>query len=91
MRALAIALFYSVGTAIGGLLAPALFGALLQASAETGDRGWLVLGYLFGAGLMLTAAAVAWVLGVDAEGKALEDVAAPLTSEQHFPPRLAPA
>jgi MFS family permease len=86
MCALAIALFYAIGTAIGGLLAPALFGALLGMT-----RGWLAVGYLFGAGLMLSAALVEWVLGVDTEGKALEEVAAPLTSERQFPPRLAPA
>ncbi len=77
MRALAIALFYSVGTAIGGLGSPALFGALIQ----TQERGALVGGYLAGAALMLAAAAVEWTLGVDSERKSLEDVAAPLSSE----------
>jgi MFS family permease len=78
MRAQAIALFYAVGTAVGGLLAPALFGALL----ESGRRDWLVGGYLGGAGLMLLAAAVELLLGVASEQKSLEDVAAPLTSER---------
>jgi MFS family permease len=78
MRALAIALFYAVGTAIGGLMAPTLFGNLLQ----SGRRDWLVYGYLGGAGLMLTAALVELLLGVDSERKSLEDITAPLTSEQ---------
>src|SRR5262249_50569427 len=77
MRALAIALFYSIGTAVGGLGAPALFGVLI----ETGDRGKLVWGYLAGAGLMLAAAGVEWVLGVDSERRSLEEVAMPLTGE----------
>jgi MFS family permease len=76
MRALAIALFYAIGTAVGGLAAPALFGRLV----ETGDRGLLFWGYLLGAGLMVGAAAVEWWLGVDTEQKPLEDVATPLSA-----------
>jgi MFS family permease len=76
MRALAIALFYAVGTAVGGLLAPALFGTLI----DTNSKGWLMSGYVFGALLMLAAAAVEWSFGMDAEQKSLEDVAAPLSS-----------
>jgi MFS family permease len=76
MRALAIALFYAVGTAIGGLAAPAWFGQLI----ETDQPSMLFWGYIFGAGLMLLAAAVELVLGVATEGKSLEDVAAPLSS-----------
>ena len=83
-----VALFYVVGTAIGGLAAPALFGALL----DTGRKEPLVLGYLIGAGLMLAAAAVELVLGVATERKSLEDVAAPLSSERPTPegPRAVP-
>jgi MFS family permease len=77
MRALAIAFFYAVGTAIGGLGAPALFGALLETQRETA----LVFGYLAGAGLMLAAAAIELTLGVASERKSLEDIAAPLTAE----------
>jgi MFS family permease len=61
MRALAIALFYAVGTAIGGLVAPALFGGLV----ESDQRVTLFWGYIGGAGLMIAAAAVEWFLGVD--------------------------
>ena len=45
MRALAIAFFYAVGTAVGGLLAPSLFGVLI----EMERRDVLAAGYLFGA------------------------------------------
>jgi MFS family permease len=78
MRALAIALFYAVGTAVGGLAAPALFGALI----DTGRREVLFWGYVGGAGLMIAAAVTELILGVNSECKSLEDVAAPLTSEQ---------
>jgi MFS family permease len=78
MRALAIALFYAVGTAIGGLGAPVLFGALL----DTQRPAALVAGYLAGAGLMLAAAVVELTLGVASEQKSLEDVATPLTAEE---------
>jgi MFS family permease len=68
LRGMAIALFYAVGTAAGGLLAPALFGALL----ETGRRENVFTGYLVGATLMVAAGIVAAILGVSAEGKSLE-------------------
>jgi MFS family permease len=68
LRGMAIALFYAVGTAAGGLAAPAFFAALI----ETGERAQVFRGYLVGAGLMLGAAAVAAVLGVPAERKSLE-------------------
>jgi MFS family permease len=77
MRALAIALFYVLGTAVGGLLAPTLFGALI----ETERAGAIATGYLIGAGLMLVAAVAELFLGVDSERKALEDVASPLSAE----------
>jgi MFS family permease len=85
MRALAIALFFAVATAIGGLGAPLLFGEMTQRFQETGDKWPLAYGYFIGAGLMIFAAAVELWLGVDTEGKALEDVAAPLRSEGPAP------
>lgn len=77
MRALAIALFFVIGTAIGGLLTPWFFGELIG----TDRRGEVAVGYLIGAGLMIAAAVTEWFLGVDSERKSLEEVAAPLSSE----------
>ncbi len=74
VRALAIAFFYAVGTGIGGVAGPALFGALI----DTGSRDSVFLGYLLGAGLMIAAAAVAWRYAVAAERRTLESVARPL-------------
>ncbi|MDB4975874.1 MAG: sugar transporter [Myxococcaceae bacterium] len=78
LRALAISLFYAVGTAAGGLVAPALFGALI----ETGERREVFVGYAIGAGLMLFAALIASFLGVAAEGRSLEELSAPLSSRR---------
>jgi MFS family permease len=76
VRALAIALFYAIGTGIGGVVGPALFGALI----DTGSRNSVFAGYLFGSALMIVAAAVAWRYAVAAERKSLESVARPLAS-----------
>jgi len=77
MRALSIAIFYAVGTGVGGFGAPALFGALIA----TGSRGNVFIGYAVGAAMVLVAAAIAWRCAVDAERKPLEQVAAPLGAE----------
>ena len=76
IRALAIAFFYAVGTGIGGVGAPWLFGALI----DTGSRLSLFAGYLLGAALMLGAGLIALRFGVDAERKPLEAVATPLSA-----------
>jgi MFS family permease len=74
LRGLAIAVFYAIGTATGGLLAPTLFGMLI----ESHSRGELFAGYALGSILMLMAALVAYKLGVPAERRSLEDIARPL-------------
>ena len=74
VRALAIALFYAIGTGIGGVAGPALFGALI----DTGSRTSVFAGYLFGSALMVVAAVVAWRYAIAAERKSLETVARPL-------------
>ncbi|HEX3659023.1 MAG TPA: MFS transporter [Pirellulales bacterium] len=76
MRALAIALFFAIGTTIGGLGAPALFGELI----DSGRRDLLVWGYLAGALLMLAAAATELLLGPAAERKSLEEITLPLSA-----------
>ncbi len=75
-RAIVIALFYAAGTAIGGVAAPTLFGALIA----TGSRDALMWGYLGGAALMLIAAATEAWIGIAAEGQSLESVARPLSA-----------
>jgi MFS family permease len=74
IRALAIAFFYAVGTGVGGVIGPWLFGALI----DTGSRTSVFGGYLLGAVLMVVAGAIAWRFGTDAERKSLETVARPL-------------
>jgi MFS family permease len=76
MRALAIAIFYALGTGLGGVVAPLVFSSLI----ETGSRDAVFTGYLFGAVLMIAAAIVQAAWGVAAERKSLEAVARPLSS-----------
>jgi MFS family permease len=76
IRALAIALFYAIGTGIGGVIGPALFGALI----ESGSRNSVFVGYLFGSVLMIGAAGLAWRLCVASERKPLEQIARPLAA-----------
>ncbi|RAU42193.1 MULTISPECIES: MFS transporter [unclassified Pseudomonas] len=75
IRALAIAVFYAFGTALGGIIGPTLFGELI----DSHQRGPVFIGYLIGAALMLLASAVQAVWGVAAERKSLEQVARPLS------------
>jgi MFS family permease len=75
IRALAIAFFYAVGTGVGGIVGPWLFGVLI----DTGSRTSVFGGYLLGAALMIGGGLVAWRWGVSAERKSLETVARPLT------------
>src|SRR6185312_187843 len=76
LRALAIAVFYAFGTALGGIAAPWVFGTLIG----TGDPQAIAGGYFFGAALMVIAAIVEVWLGVAAERRSLEEVARPLSS-----------
>lgn len=76
MRAIAIAIFYAIGTGLGGIAGPTIFGLLI----ETGSRGNVFAGYLLGSLLMIAAAIIAAIWGVAAERKPLEEVARPLTS-----------
>jgi len=77
MRAIAISLFYAVGTALGGFVGPPLYGAMI----ESGSRSALFGAYAFAAVLMCVAALVTLFLGVDAERRPLEQVCTPLGCE----------
>jgi MFS family permease len=74
-RAMAIALFYALGTLIGGVAAPWVFGWLIGAGVHA-----VAWGYAAAAALMLVAAVTEAYLGVDAEGKSLESIAEPLSA-----------
>ncbi|MBU8812634.1 MFS transporter [Mycolicibacterium goodii] len=77
-RALAIAFFYAVGTAVGGITGPLLFGQLI----ESGDRGLVAVSFLIGAAVMAVGGVVELLFGVRAEGQKLEDLAMPLTADE---------
>ncbi|HEV7641368.1 MAG TPA: MFS transporter [Gaiellaceae bacterium] len=74
-RAMAIALFYAIGTGIAAL-SPTLFGALIATKSRTNVN----YGYILGAALMIAAGIVAYFLAVPAERRSLEDIAKPFTA-----------
>ncbi|MFP5236305.1 MAG: MFS transporter [Acidobacteriota bacterium] len=76
IRAFAIAIFYAIGTLIGGVGAPLLFGELIA----TGSRGWVTVGYGLGAALMITGGVFEHFIGIEAAGKSLESISKPLQS-----------
>ena len=75
-RALAIAFFYAIGTGVGGIIGPLMFGNFI----ESGDRALVGMGFLIAAGVMAVGGIAEIFLGVDAEGQSLEDIAAPITA-----------
>jgi MFS family permease len=76
VRAKAIAVFFAIAQCFGAL-GPVIYGALI---GDGSQPFLLFLGYLLGAAVMMAGGLVAWFLGVDAEGKSLEDIAAPLAA-----------
>jgi MFS family permease len=76
IRAFAIAIFYAMGTLIGGVGAPVLFGFLIA----TNSRIYVATGYALGASLMLGGAICEHLIGVEAAGKSLESISKPLQS-----------
>src|SRR5437667_242982 len=78
IRALAIAIFYAIGTLAGGVGAPALFGWIIG----TGSSTALFAGYLVAATLMILGALVEAWIGVPAERRSLEHIAPPLSSRE---------
>ena len=80
-RALCIAFFYAIGTAIGGITGPLYFGKLLDNASASKDITEIAVGYFIGAALMIVGGVVEAFLGVKAEGQSLENIAKPLTAE----------
>jgi MFS family permease len=80
-RAMAIAFFYAVGTGLGGIIGPILFGRFVGEGIQS-----VAFGYVIGAVLMVAAGIVEIVFGVEAAGRSLEDIAAPITAQtEHVP------
>jgi MFS family permease len=80
-RALAIAFFYAIGTAVGGITGPFLFGKMI----ESGSESQVAIAFFIGAGVMAIGGIVELVLGVKAEGEQLEDIATPLSATRSSP------
>src|SRR4051794_7236130 len=76
VRGQAISYFFSIAQCFGAL-GPVIFGALI---GEGTTRNPLFWGYVLASVIMLFGGLVAFKFGVDAEGKALEDIAPPLSS-----------
>jgi MFS family permease len=76
-RALAIAFFFAVGTGIGGIIGPLLFGNLIA----SGNRSEVAIAFFVGAAVMAVGGIVELFFGVKAEQTPLEDIAKPLTAE----------
>ena len=79
VRGQAISYFFSVAQAVGAT-GPAIFGALITASSESNSRTPMFWGYIAAAVVTLIGSLVAFKFGVNAEGKALEEIAPPLSS-----------
>jgi len=77
-RALAIAFFYAIGTAVGGITGPFLFGKMI----ESGEESQVAIAFFIGAGVMALGGVVELLFGVKAEQQELEGIAKPLTAEE---------
>ncbi|HZU40442.1 MAG TPA: MFS transporter [Solirubrobacteraceae bacterium] len=75
-RALAIAIFYAVGTGIGGIIGPQVFGRLIP----TGKTSDVFAALVLGAVLMIIGGVAEIIFGVKAERRRLEGIAKPLTA-----------
>jgi MFS family permease len=75
IRAQAISYFFVVGQ-IAGATAPTIYGALI---GDGSDRGPLTVGYLVGGGIMIVGGVIAFIFGVDAARRPLEDITKPLS------------
>jgi MFS family permease len=77
-RALAIAFFYAIGTATGGIVGPLVFGQLIH----SGSADQVATGFFIGGAVMAIGGFAELLFGVRAEGQSLENIARPLTAEE---------
>ena len=88
IRAQAISIVFATAQ-LFGLTAPVIFGTIIARAVhkvwwttEVVSRTPLALAYVGSAVVMFGGGLIAWFLGVDAEGKSLEDVATPLSATE---------
>ncbi|TCO51483.1 putative MFS family arabinose efflux permease [Kribbella antiqua] len=81
LRGQAISFFFAISQLTGGVIAPFLFASLIG-EGDHPARGPLTVGYIIGAAVMLIGGVIAWIFGVDAEGKSLENIAKPLSARE---------
>jgi MFS family permease len=87
-RALCIAVFYAVGTGIGGIIGPQVFSRMIN--TESYEQVFLALS--LGAVMMILGGFAELIFGVKAERESLENIAKPLTVEDSpGTPPLSPA
>ncbi|MFA1541435.1 MFS transporter [Actinomadura monticuli] len=86
-RALAIAFFYAVGTAVGGISGPLIFGNLI----DSGVASNVAIGFFIGAVIMALGGIAELAFGVRAEQASLENIAKPLTAHEAEEEKAGPA
>jgi MFS family permease len=84
-RALCIAVFYAIGTGIGGVIGPQVFSRMINTGSY--EQVFLALG--LGAVMMILGGIAEILFGVKAEGETLENIAKPLTATE-APSRAEP-
>ncbi len=75
-RAMCIAVFYAVGTGIGGVIGPQVFSRMIN--TDSYEQVFLALG--LGAVMMILGGVAELLFGVKAERRSLESIAKPLTA-----------
>jgi MFS family permease len=85
-RALCIAVFYAIGTGIGGVIGPQVFNRMV----ETGSYQQVFLAFGLGAIMMILGGLAEIVFGIRAERESLERIAKPLTVEDREAPAEVP-
>jgi MFS family permease len=82
-RALCIAVFYAVGTGIGGVIGPQVFSRLIN----TGSYVQVFYALGLGGVMMIIGGLVELAFGIDAERRSLESIARPLTAAGPVSPK----
>jgi MFS family permease len=86
-RALCIAVFYAVGTGIGGVIGPQVFSRLI----DTESYVQVFIAFAIGGATMIIGGLAEVAFGVKAERQSLESIATPLTVEDVATPQAAVA